>query len=202
MHDVVEPSGSLAVRQSSLTNPTGVHEHDVPSLLRRVADALDALGPVEVVDILFRPEQDVDGRPEVVVRYHPTVSFDDVRDLFEPFLQDAVATAGVRFTVENGGADDSSVYVVVRAPDGTADGFSFDRQGRDDDSALRALECFDVLQETVHHVRARQGRIGPWPSCPLGGHAHRLVAAWDPDTSSGWWDCPGGGHVVPIGGLG
>ena len=198
-----EPSAASALRQFSLTDPPGDDRYDVPALLRRVADTLEELGPVEVADVVFDlpPSEDGDERPTITVRYHPTTSFEDVRDAFAPFLRDAEATAGVRFVVEDGGADDGSLRVVVRAADGTWDGFTFDRQGRGDDTVLRALECFDVLQETVHDVLARGGRFGPWPPCPVDGHTHRLTTAWEPQTSTGWWACPAGERTTRIGEL-
>ena len=201
---MTDPSASWTIRHFSQANPAGEGQYDVPALLRRVADTLEELGPVDVQDVVFHQDLDGEGdeRPSMTVYFHPTVTFDDVRNLFTPFFRDATETADVDFTVEDSGADEGGVYVLVNAADGTGDGFRFDRQGRGDDSAAFALECFDVLQETVHEVLARRGRSGPWPPCPTHGHTHKLTTAWQAESSSrAWWACPDGGPVVPIGEL-
>lgn len=74
-----------------------------------------------------------------------------------------------------------------------------DRQGCGEDSAIHTLECFDVLQETVHEIRSRRGLIGPWPVCPVDGHAHKPETAWDAEASTAWLACPDGQRVVRIG---
>lgn len=202
MMRVTERAPSWTIRHFSLANPAGDRQYDVPALLRRVADTLEELGPVEVQDVVFRMEIDGGGeeRPSMTVYFHPTVTFDQVRDLFVPFVADASRTADVDFVVEDAGTDEGSLFVLVKT-DGTGDGFAFDRQGRGDDSALRALECFDVLQETVHEFRARQGLFGPWPACPVEGHTHKLETSWETETSTAWWSCPEGERLAPIGEL-
>lgn len=200
---MTEPSPSWSIRHFSQANPAGEGQYDVPALLRRVADTLEEMGPVDVQDVVFHQDLDGEGdeRPSMTVYFHPTVTFDDVRNLFTPFFRDATETADVDFTIEDSGADEGGVYVLVKAADGTGDGFRFDRQGRGDDSATFALEYFDVLQETVHEVLALRGRFGPWPPCPTQGHTHKLTTAWQAESSRGWWACPDGGPVVPIGEL-
>jgi hypothetical protein len=42
---------SWSIRHFSQSNPEGEGQGDVPALLRRVADSIEALGPVEVQDI-------------------------------------------------------------------------------------------------------------------------------------------------------
>jgi hypothetical protein len=49
----------------SQSNPAGARQGNVPDLLRRVADTLDRLGSVQILDITFRAE--------------PTAEEDDLR---------------------------------------------------------------------------------------------------------------------------
>ena len=49
-------TSSWSVRHFRLANPAGQGQDDVPALLRRVADAIEELGPVEVQDIVFHEE--------------------------------------------------------------------------------------------------------------------------------------------------
>jgi hypothetical protein len=54
-------------------NPQGSHQGDVPALLRRVADSIEALGAVKVQDITFHTELDRDAAewsPSLIVYYH------------------------------------------------------------------------------------------------------------------------------------
>ena len=52
---------SWAVRHFSQANPRGPGQDDVPALLRRVADSIERLGPVEVQDVTFGTEVTEDG---------------------------------------------------------------------------------------------------------------------------------------------
>ena len=48
-------------RHFSQANPIGPGQDDVPALLRRVADSIEALGQVEVHDLLLHTEVNDDG---------------------------------------------------------------------------------------------------------------------------------------------
>jgi hypothetical protein len=55
----------------SQANPEGAEQGDVPALLRRVADSIEALGPVMVQDITFSSEPTADERDvSMTVYYH------------------------------------------------------------------------------------------------------------------------------------
>jgi hypothetical protein len=47
---------SWTVEHFSQANPAGESQGDVPALLRRVADSIDALGEVEVQDLVLHTE--------------------------------------------------------------------------------------------------------------------------------------------------
>jgi hypothetical protein len=47
---------SWAVEHFSQANPVGKGQGDVPALLRRVADSIDALGEIEVQDLVMHTE--------------------------------------------------------------------------------------------------------------------------------------------------
>jgi hypothetical protein len=68
--DQVESSWS--VHHFSQANPQGVEQGDVPSLLRRVADSIEELGPVEIQDLILHTEITADGPwPSLTVYFHP-----------------------------------------------------------------------------------------------------------------------------------
>lgn len=69
-------SDSWTVRHFSQSNPKGAGEGDVPMLLRRVADTLDGLGPVTVLDLVLHNELTGDGEDW----YSVTVYFDPRTD--------------------------------------------------------------------------------------------------------------------------
>lgn len=52
---------SWSVRHFSQANPKGAGQGDVPALLRRVADSIEAFGDVEVQDVTFGTEITEDG---------------------------------------------------------------------------------------------------------------------------------------------
>jgi len=52
---------SWIVEHFSQANPAGQGQGDVPALLRRVADSVDALGEVEVQDLVMHTEITEDG---------------------------------------------------------------------------------------------------------------------------------------------
>jgi hypothetical protein len=150
-------------------------QSDVPELLRRVAEKIEGLEPIQVQDVVYRPELDEDGDdwPSMTVYFRPTV--DDIVELFTPFVRDAAVSAGVQFVVSHSGSDDGGIYIMVTAQNGTGDGFGFDRQGRPEDHLGQALDSFEVLQESVHEfLHATTGEFGPWPRCPVPGHTHKL----------------------------
>ncbi|MFE4515154.1 hypothetical protein ACFRMQ_13320 [Kitasatospora sp. NPDC056783] len=47
---------SWTIRHFSQANPAGPGCDSVPALLRRLADSIEALGPVEVQDVVFESE--------------------------------------------------------------------------------------------------------------------------------------------------
>lgn len=60
------------VEHFSQANPVGQDQGSAPALLRRVADTIDALGPVKVQDVVFHAELAEDGRdwPTMTVYYN------------------------------------------------------------------------------------------------------------------------------------
>jgi hypothetical protein len=65
----VDPNWTI--NHFSQANPAGSHQGDVPALLRRVADSLEALGAVEVQDLVLHHEITADGPwQSVTVYYH------------------------------------------------------------------------------------------------------------------------------------
>ncbi len=68
-------ASSWNVRHFSQANPNGPGQDNVPALLRRVADSIEGLGPVEVLDIVFHDEVTEDGD-----WYSMTVYFHDADD--------------------------------------------------------------------------------------------------------------------------
>jgi hypothetical protein len=59
------------INHFSQANPEGAAQGDVPALLRRVAESLDALGPIRVQDLVFHNEITADGPwYSVTVYYH------------------------------------------------------------------------------------------------------------------------------------
>ena len=60
------------VNHFSQANPRGPNQADMAALLRRVANTLDHLGPVDVDDITLAMEMNEDGRrPRLTVFFHP-----------------------------------------------------------------------------------------------------------------------------------
>jgi hypothetical protein len=55
-----EPT-SWTVEHFSQANPEGAGQDDVPALLRRVAESLEALGVIEVQDLVMHTEVTADG---------------------------------------------------------------------------------------------------------------------------------------------
>jgi hypothetical protein len=63
---------SWTSRHFSQSNPAGPRQDDVPALLRRVADSVEALGAVEVQDLTFHNQVTAEGS-----WYSVTVYFSD-----------------------------------------------------------------------------------------------------------------------------
>jgi hypothetical protein len=64
---------SWSIRHFSQSNPEGAEQGDVPRLLRRVADSIEALGPVEVQDVTFQTEITAEGPwHSMTVYFHPS----------------------------------------------------------------------------------------------------------------------------------
>ncbi len=57
------------IHHFSQANPEGPGQGDVPALLRRISDSLDALGPIRVMDLVFHTEITADGPWHSVTLY-------------------------------------------------------------------------------------------------------------------------------------
>ena len=157
---------------------------------------------MRVQDVVFHQEMDDEGKdnPSMTVYFWPIA--DDILELFAPFLRDAASSLGIDVSVRVEGADEGTIFFMSTMPDGTGDGFRFDRQGSPDDHLLQALDSFDVLQESIHDFLARRRKqFGPWPRCPVDGHTHKLTVLLHPETNRPWWTCPEGTPVTPLGEL-
>ena len=65
---------SWTIRHFSQANPRGDGQGDVAALLRRVADSLDQIGAVEVMDIVMHTEVTEDGTwPSLTVYFHSAI---------------------------------------------------------------------------------------------------------------------------------
>ena len=66
------PEKPWTVEHFSQANPAGPGQGSVPGFLRRLADSVEALGPVEVQDIAFHMELDGEGEdwPSATVYFH------------------------------------------------------------------------------------------------------------------------------------
>jgi len=65
-----EPS-SWTVEHFSQANRAGDGQGDVPALLRRVADAIEALGAIEIQDLVMHSEiTENGGWPSITVYFH------------------------------------------------------------------------------------------------------------------------------------
>jgi len=70
---------SWTVEHFSQANPVGKGQGDVPALLRRVADSIDALGEVEVQDLVMHTEITEDGDwPSLTVYFHSSTALRSV----------------------------------------------------------------------------------------------------------------------------
>ncbi|HEU5356440.1 MAG TPA: hypothetical protein VFU65_18335, partial [Actinocrinis sp.] len=69
---VSQQGKSWPVRNFALANPIGPGQADVPAFLRRLADSVQAHGPIEIQDIVFRMEMDDEGvdLPTATVYFH------------------------------------------------------------------------------------------------------------------------------------
>lgn len=68
---MASPDPNWTINHFTQGNPEGPGQDSVPALLRRVADTLDALGPITVQDLVFQTEITADeDRPSVTVYYH------------------------------------------------------------------------------------------------------------------------------------
>jgi hypothetical protein len=62
---------SWTIEHFSQANPRGAGQDEVPALLRRVADSIDALGAVDVQDLVMHVEITDDGNwPSLTVYFH------------------------------------------------------------------------------------------------------------------------------------
>ena len=68
-----DPRDQWTMFHFSQANPKGPSQDDVPALLRRLADSIEALGHVHVFDIIYSVEVTADGdRPSMSVYYDRT----------------------------------------------------------------------------------------------------------------------------------
>ncbi len=66
-----DPRDQWSVFHFSQANPEGNGQDDVPALLRRVADSIQELGDIDVMDITFEKEITAEGPwPSLTVYYH------------------------------------------------------------------------------------------------------------------------------------
>jgi hypothetical protein len=66
---VVEQT-SWTIEYFAQTNPAGDDQDDVPALLRRVADSVEKLGSIDVIDIILHTEiTDTVDRPSLTVYF-------------------------------------------------------------------------------------------------------------------------------------
>jgi hypothetical protein len=66
-----DPRDQWTMLHFSQSNPSGPGQGDVPALLRRVADSIDALADVTVEDITFSSQPTADERDlSLTVYYH------------------------------------------------------------------------------------------------------------------------------------
>jgi hypothetical protein len=64
------PETSWTIEHFSQANPEGAGADDVPSLLRRVAESIEALGDIEVQDLILHMGMDEHGdRPSLTVYF-------------------------------------------------------------------------------------------------------------------------------------
>ncbi|WP_396452887.1 hypothetical protein [Actinomadura sp.] len=70
--DASGDGASWPIRHFSQANPKGEGQGDVPALLRRVADSIEKLGPVQVQDLILHEEVTADGPwVSLTVYFHP-----------------------------------------------------------------------------------------------------------------------------------
>jgi hypothetical protein len=63
-------SGDWTANHFSQANPAGKGQADVPALLRRVADTIEGLGEVRVMDLIMHNEVTAEGDwPSIIVYY-------------------------------------------------------------------------------------------------------------------------------------
>jgi hypothetical protein len=71
LHEMSDPRDNWTMSHFSQSNPSGQGQGDVPALLRRVADSIEALGDVTVEDITFSSQPTEEERDvSMTVYYH------------------------------------------------------------------------------------------------------------------------------------
>jgi hypothetical protein len=64
---------SWSIKHFSQANPAGPDQANIPALLRRIAESIDQLGPVDVQDLILHEEITAEGPwPSITVYFHPT----------------------------------------------------------------------------------------------------------------------------------
>ncbi|OHV41509.1 hypothetical protein BCD49_00690 [Pseudofrankia sp. EUN1h] len=65
-----DPRDPWSVYHFSQSNPKGAGQGDISALLRRVADSIDALGEVDVQDLMMHTEVTADGDWHSITVYY------------------------------------------------------------------------------------------------------------------------------------
>ena len=71
---MADAPGKYTINHFSQANPEGPGQENVPNLLRRVAETLEAAGSITVQDLVLHSEitEDAEDRPSLTVYYYPT----------------------------------------------------------------------------------------------------------------------------------
>lgn len=68
----MSPSSGWSAQHFSQSNPAGTGQDDVPALLRRVADTIEELGEVEILDLVMHIEVTEHGNWPSITTYYIT----------------------------------------------------------------------------------------------------------------------------------
>lgn len=65
-------SGDWTAHHFSQANPAGQGQEDVPALLRRVADTIESLGEIRIMDLVMHNEITAEGDWPSIIAYYET----------------------------------------------------------------------------------------------------------------------------------